>query len=255
MGQNTPVYLHHLIEAKKLAYADLARFVGDPAAMTTPVEHLLSDEFIAERRSHLDPKRATPRPDPGPALTSSDTIYLTATDRHGNMVSFINSLFDGFGSGIVVPKTGFALQNRGAGFTMTAGLPNTIAPRKRPFHTIIPAFVTKVTDGREEPWLSYGVMGGAMQPQGHVQVLLNLIVFGLDLQAALDAPRFRHFAGGRVGLEAPFASDVRDALRAMGHEVEDLPPGSAGGSQAILRLPKGWAGASDPRKDGMAVGH
>jgi gamma-glutamyltranspeptidase/glutathione hydrolase len=255
MGHNTPAYLHHLIEAKKLAFADLQLFVGDPASMTTPADHLLSDVFIAERRSMLDPNRATPRAEPGPASTSSETIYLTATDRDGNMVSFINSLFDLFGSGIVAPGTGFALQNRGAGFTMERALPNTIAPRKRPFHTIIPAFVTKLAHGREEPWMSYGVMGGSMQPQGHLQVLLNLLVFGQDLQAALDAPRFRHSTGKRVALEAPFTSDVRDALTAMGHEVVGLPMGDAGGSQAIIRLPRGWAAGSDPRKDGMAVGH
>jgi gamma-glutamyltranspeptidase / glutathione hydrolase len=255
MGHNTPAYLHHLIEAKKLAYADLRRFVGDPAAMKTPAEHLLSDGFIAERRSRLDPRRAAARADPGPASTESETIYLTATDRDGNMVSFINSVYDLFGSGIVVPGTGFPLQNRGAGFTMDEGLPNTIAPGKRPFHTIIPAFVTKTADGGEEPWMSYGVMGGGMQAQGHVQVLLNLLVFGMDLQPALDAPRFRHLSGNRVGLEAPFAAAARDALGAMGHEVVELPASEAGGAQAIVRLPKGWAAGSDPRKDGMAVGH
>jgi gamma-glutamyltranspeptidase / glutathione hydrolase len=255
MGHNTPAYLHHLIEAKKLAYADLRRFVGDPAAMKTPAEHLLSDGFVAERRSRLDPKRAAARADPGPASTESETIYLTATDRDGNMVSFINSVYDLFGSGIVVPGTGFPLQNRGAGFTMDEGLPNTIAPGKRPFHTIIPAFVTKTGDGGEEPWMSFGVMGGGMQAQGHVQVLLNLLVFGMDLQPALDAPRFRHLSGNRVGLEAPFPAAVREALGAMGHEVVELPASEAGGSQAIVRLSRGWAAGSDPRKDGMAVGY
>ena len=255
MGHNTRDYLHVLIEAKKLAYADLAHYVGDPAAMKTPAEHLLSDAFIAARRSKIDLGRATPRAEPGPALTSSETIYLTAADKDGNMVSFINSLSSLFGSGVVVPGTGFALQNRGSGFTMTEGLPNTVGPRKRPFHTIIPAFVTRVRDGREEPWMSYGVMGGAMQPQGHVQVLLNLLVFGMDLQRALDAPRFRHLTGSRVALEAPIPDSVRRALGALGHTVEALPPWSAGGAQAIIRLPRGYAAASDPRKDGMAAGH
>ncbi len=256
MGHNSALYLHHLIEAKKLAFADLERFVGDPAAMKTPAEHLLSDGFIAERRSKLDPTRAMTRAEPGPALTASETIYLTAADRDGNMVSLINSLAGGFGSGVVVPGTGLALQNRGAGFTMTEGLPNTIAPRKRPFHTIIPAFVTKVGPGGvEAPWMSYGVMGGAMQPQGHVQVLLDVLVFGMDLQAAVDQARFRHLSGSRVALEGPIGESVRAELRALGHEVVDLLPSSAGGAQAIMKLARGYAAASDPRKDGMAAGH
>jgi gamma-glutamyltranspeptidase/glutathione hydrolase len=256
MGHNTASYLHHLIEAKKLAFADLERFVGDPTAMTTPAEHLLSDGFIAERRSRLNARRAAERPEPGPALTSSETIYLTAADQFGNMVSFINSLAGGFGSGVVVPGTGLALQNRGAGFTLTDGLPNTVAPRKRPFHTIIPAFVTKTgPDGREEPWMSYGVMGGAMQPQGHVQVLLNLLVFGMDLQEAVDAARFRHSSGYKVALEPPIGEFVRAELTALGHVVSDLPANAAGGAQAIIKLAKGYAAGSDPRKDGMAAGH
>ena len=256
MGHNSAPYLHHLIEAKKLAFADLERFVGDPAAMKTPVEHLLSDAFIAERRSRLNSRKAIEQVEPGPALTASETIYLTAADRQGNMVSFINSLASGFGSGVVVPGTGMALQNRGAGFTMTEGLPNTVAPRKRPFHTIIPGFVTKMMpDGTEEPWMSYGVMGGAMQPQGHVQVLLNLVVFGMDLQEAIDAARFRHQSGNRVGLEAPISELVRAQLRDLGHEIVDLPASSAGGGQAIVKLARGYAAGSDPRKDGMAAGH
>ncbi|MEZ4458026.1 MAG: gamma-glutamyltransferase [Gemmatimonadales bacterium] len=256
MGHNSAAYLHHLIEAKKLAFSDLERFVGEPAAMTTPVDYLLSDGFIAERRSRLNSSRATERPEPGPALTRSETIYLTAADQYGNMVSFINSLAGGFGSGVVVPGTGIALQNRGAGFTLTEGLPNTVGPNKRPFHTIIPAFVTRVQPGgAETPWLSYGVMGGAMQPQGHVQVLLNLLVFGMDLQEALDQARFRHLTGNRVGLEPPIGEAVRNQLAAMGHQVVVLGASSAGGAQAILRLPVGYAAASDPRKDGMAAGH
>lgn len=255
LGHNSRDYLHLLIEAKKLAFADLAQYIGDPAAMKTPAEHLLSDAFIAARRARIDRRRAQTRVDPGPALTSSETIYLTAADKDGNMVSFINSLSAAFGSGVVVSGTGIALQNRGSGFTMTEGLPNTVGPRKRPFHTIIPAFVTRAQDGREEPWMSYGVMGGAMQPQGHVQVLLNLLVFGMDLQQALDAPRFRHFEGRRVALEAPIPENVRHALSAMGHDVVPLAPGSAGGAQAIVRLTRGYAAASDPRKDGMAAGH
>ena len=251
MGHNSAAYLHHLIEAKKLAYADLARYVGDPDHLTMPPDRMLSDRFIAERRSHLDEAHAATHVDPGPAL-ASETIYLTAADSAGNMVSFINSLFDLFGSGVVVPGTGFALQNRGAGFTLEDGLPNTVAPGKRPFHTLIPAFVTKA-DGT--PWMSFGVMGGSMQAQGHVQVLLNLLVFGMDLQPAIDAARFRHLDGTRVALEAPITDSVRAALTAMGHTIIDERPVQFGGSQAIIRLPKGYAAGSDPRKDGYAAGY
>ena len=255
MGHNSAAYLHHLIEAKKLAYADLARWVGDPAAMTVDVGRLLDPRFIAARRARLDETRAGEHVEPGEAATASETIYLAAADSAGNMVSFINSNFEEFGSGVVVPGTGFVLQDRGAGFTMQEGLPNTVAPNKRPFHTLIPGFVTQPgPDGAQEPWLAFGVMGGAIQPQGHLQVLLNLLEFGMDLQDAIDAARFRHFEGLRVGLEAPIPEAVRRALEAMGHQVAPLPPGSAGGGQAVMKLARGWAAGSDPRKDGMAAG-
>ncbi|MFN2399410.1 MAG: gamma-glutamyltransferase family protein [Gemmatimonadaceae bacterium] len=255
MGHNSPAYLHHLIEAKKLAYADLDRFVGDADHLDMPAERMLTDEFIAERRSHLDPGRAQERVDPGPLRTQSETVYLTVADAEGNMVSFINSIYDYFGSGIVVPGTGFALHNRGAGFTLTPGLPNTVAPGKRPFHTLIPGFVTRTVDGREEPYMSFGLMGGGVQAQGHVQFLLNHFVFGMDVQAAIDAPRFRHYDRQRVALEAPVGDVVRAALTAMGHVLIDQPSIAFGGAQAIVRLPRGFAAGSDPRKDGMAVGY
>lgn len=255
MGHNSAAYLHHLIEAKKLAFADLARFVGDPEHMTVNPAQLLSDRFVVARRARLDPARAAGLVEPGAPVTSSETIYLAVADRDGNMVSFINSIFDYFGSGVVVPGTGFALQNRGAGFTLTPGLPNTAGPRRLPFHTIIPAFVTRTAEGgREEPWLAFGVMGGAMQPQGHVQLLLNLLVFGMDLQQAIDAPRFRHLSDRQVAIEAPVGDVVRRALVAMGHQLVDEAQVSFGGAQAVMRLPRGWAAGSDPRKDGMAVG-
>ena len=255
MGHNSPAYLHHLIEAKKLAYADLDRFVGDADHLDMPAERLLTDEFIAERRSRMNPTRAQDRVDPGPLRTKSETIYLSVADAEGNMVSFINSIYDYFGSGIVVPGTGFALHNRGAGFTLTPGLPNTVAPGKRPFHTLIPAFITHVVDGREQAYMSFGLMGGGVQAQGHVQFLLNHFVFGMDVQAAIDAPRFRHYDGLRVALEAPVGDSVRAALAAMGHVIIDQPPIAFGGAQAIVRLPRGFAAGSDPRKDGMAVGY
>jgi gamma-glutamyltranspeptidase/glutathione hydrolase len=255
LGHNSAPYLHRLIEAKKLAFADLAQFVGDPTAMTLQVRELLTDRFIAERRTRLDAGHAAERQEPGPPRTASETIYLTVADAQGNMVSFINSLFEAFGSGVVVPGTGFALQDRGAGFTLEPGMPNTVAPGRRPFHTLIPGFVTRPTPNGEEPWMSFGVMGGSMQPQGHLQLLLNLLVFGMDVQQAIDAPRFRHLTGLRVALEAPIPDSVRTALAALGHRVEDLPPGGAGGAQVIIRLAKGWVAGSDPRKDGEAAGY
>jgi gamma-glutamyltranspeptidase/glutathione hydrolase len=255
MGHNSAAYLHHLIEAKKLAYADLERFVGDAEHLDMPAERMLSEAFITERRSHLDPVRAQERVDPGAARTKGETIYLTVADAEGNMVSFINSTYDYFGSGIVVPGAGFALHNRGAGFTLTPGRPNTAAPGKRPFHTLIPGFVTRTVDGTEQPYMSFGLMGGAVQAQGHVQLLLNHLVFGMDLQQAIDAPRFRHYEGKRVALEAPIGEAVRASLTAMGHELMERPPIVFGGAQAIVRLPRGYAAGSDPRKDGMAVGY
>lgn len=261
MGHNSAAYLHHLIEAKKLAYADLARYVGDPDHLTVPASYLLSDPFIAERRSHIDEHKAQVQVDPGPARTASETIYLTVADKDGNMVSFINSLFDEFGSGVVVPGTGFALQDRGAGFTMDPGLPNTVAPGKRPFHTLIPGFVTKpgsssAPDGTgDEPWMSFGLMGGAMQAQGHAQFLLNLLVFGENVQQAMGEGRFRHMSGTRVLVEPVIADSVIAQLRAMGHDVQIAPASMFGGSQAIIKLKRGYMAGSDPRKDGHAAGY
>jgi gamma-glutamyltranspeptidase/glutathione hydrolase len=259
MGHNSTAYLHHLIEAKKLAYADLARFVSDPDHLDAPPAHLLSDGFIEQRRKLLDPAKASERPDPGPEVTESDTTYLTVADSEGNMVSFINSIASPFGSGVVAPGTGFALQNRGVGFTLDPGFPNTVEPGKRPFHTIIPAFVTRDTpDGGHEPWMSFGVIGGGMQPQGHVQVLLNLLVFEMGLQEAIDAARFRHLDGFQIGLEPTIPDEVRQELTAMGHEIVETFSGIPiffGGAQAIIRLDQGWMAGSEPRLDGMAVGH
>ncbi len=256
MGHNTADYLHHLIEAKKLAFADLARWVGDPDQMALSPTDLLSDDYVRARRALLDPRRAAQRVEPGAVATASETIYLSAADRHGNMVSFINSIYWEFGSGVVVPGTGFALQNRGAGFTLEPGHANSVGPGVRPLHTIIPAFVTRRgAEGGDEPWLSFGVMGGSMQPQGHVQMLLNLLVFGMDLQQAIDAPRFRHLEGRLVALEAAISDEVRRSLRALGHEIAPDGRVTFGGAQAVMRLERGWAAASDPRKDGLAVGH
>jgi gamma-glutamyltranspeptidase/glutathione hydrolase len=262
MGHNSPAYLHHLIEAKKLAYADIEHYVGDAAFMKTPAEHFLTDDYIRTRRQLIDPAKAMERTAPGDAATSSDTIYLAVADRHGNMVSFINSVYDYFGSGIVVPGTGVLLHDRGVGFTMDEGRANTVGPNKRPFHTIIPAFVTKTTRNAgvlrdasgDEPYLAFGVMGGAMQPQGHVQVLLNMLLFGMDVQQASDAPRFRHMSGRRVAIETPVPDDVRTALKALGHEIIDERDIAFGGAQLVMKLPRGWVAGSDSRKDGHAAG-
>ena len=255
MGHNSVEYLHHLIEAKKIAYADLAGHVADPDYMRVEVEDLLADDYIEARRSLLDPDVAAERVEPGEAFTESETIYLAAADAEGNMISFINSIFGYFGSGVSIPGLGFTLQNRGAGFTLEPDHPNTVAPGKRPFHTLVPAFATRVTSGGEEPWMAFGVMGGGMQPQGHVQVLLNQILFGMDPQEANDAARFQHMGGRRVGFEAPVAQDVLDELASMGHEVSSERTFAFGGSQMVLKLERGWAASSDVRKDGQAAGY
>src|SRR3954463_7280531 len=198
---------------------------------------------------------------PGPERTSSETIYLTVADKDGNMVSFINSNYDEWGSGVVVPGTGFVLHDRGLGFTLEPGLPNTVAPGKRPFHTLIPGFITRpgansAADGTgDEPYMSFGLMGGAMQAQGHAQFLINHLVFGMDVQQAMDAGRFRHLSDTTVVVETAIADSVVAQLRAMGHGVRFAPPSQFGGSQAIVKLSKGYVAGSDPRKDGQASGH
>jgi gamma-glutamyltranspeptidase/glutathione hydrolase len=261
LGHNSAKYLHLLIEAKKLAYADLARYVGDADHLDLTPAQLLSDPFIAERRSHIDMSHAMVRTEPGPERVSSETIYLTVADSAGNMVSFINSNYDLFGSGVVVPGTGFTLHDRGSGFTLTPGLPNTVAPGKRPFHTLIPGFVTipganPAADGTgDRPYMSFGLMGGSMQAQGHAQFLINHLVFGMDIQAAQDAGRFRHMDSTRVIVEATLPDSVLDALRALGHSIRIGQPSQFGGSQAIIRLMRGYVAGSDPRKDGHAAGY
>jgi gamma-glutamyltranspeptidase/glutathione hydrolase len=250
MGHNSARYLHTLIEAKKLAYADLARYVADPDHMKVSPAQLLDSSYLAGRARLIDPRKAATRPEPGTLATTSETVYLTVADAEGNMVSFINSIYSYFGSGVVVPGTGIMLQNRGAGFVLTEGHPNRLAPGKRPFHTIIPAFVTR----GGQPWLAYGVMGGDVQPQGHVQVFLNLVEFGMDPQEAIDAPRFRHLEGTTIAVER-LAESVAADLRGLGHQVRDAADVTFGGGQAIMKLPRGWAAGSDPRKDGMAAGH
>jgi gamma-glutamyltranspeptidase/glutathione hydrolase len=269
LGHATPECLHLMIEAKKVAYADLHRYVSDPDHAPVPVAELLSTEHAARRRELIDGGRAaddvTPtavaamggdKAAPGAtrqAATSGDTVYLTAVDGHGNAASFINSLYHAFGARIVGGRTGILLQSRGAGFVLERGHPNEYAPGKRPFHTIIPGMVRR--DGRL--YLSYGVMGGPFQPQGHVQMLTGLLDFGLTPQEAIDAPRWRHTAGRQVLLEHGTPRATFDALAARGHAVEPADGFAFGGAQAILvHSPTGTlVGASDPRKDGCALGY
>lgn len=246
MGHNSPEYLHHLIEAKKLAFADLAH-VADRDALSVSPEQLLDPAYLDGRRELLDSERAAERAEPGEFATSTETVYLAIGDSEGNMISFIHSIFEYFGSGVVVPGTGFVLQNRGAGFDIDEG-PNQVAPGKRPFHTLIPGFVTE----NGEPLMAFGVMGGSMQPQGHVQLILNMLEFDMDPQEAVDAARFRHRGGFRVSIEN-LTPELETALEAMGHEVGGNT--AYGGAQVVLKLPRGYAGASDARKDGMAIGN
>jgi gamma-glutamyltranspeptidase/glutathione hydrolase len=251
MKHNSPEYLHLLIEAKKLAYADLGRYNADPETADIPLDGLLSKEYAAQRRALIDPERAAPTVEPGVPL-GHDTIYLCAIDEEGNAASFINSLYSGFGSGIVGGNTGITLQNRGSGFVLERGHFNEYAPGKRPFHTIIPGMVLR--DG--ELYMAYGLMGGAMQPQGHTQMLLSHLVFGMNIQEANDVLRWRHSSGLRVSLEQGTPMATLQALVGMGHQVSLGGGSNYGGAQVILVDPVTgtYFGASDPRKDGAAVG-
>lgn len=264
LGFASPQYLHLFVEAKKLAFEDRARFYADPDFAKIPLKALISKEYAAKRRAliRLD-KAALEYPTDPAALERGDTIYMTVADAAGNMVSLIQSNYRGMGSGMTPDGCGFILQDRGEMFSMQPGHANVYAPGKRPFHTIIPAFVTK--DGK--PWLSFGVMGGAMQPQGHVQILVNVIDFGMNLQEAGDVPRVRHDGsseptdekmtdGGEIILENGYSPAVVTALEAMGHKVTVANDGDFGGYQAIGRNAQGvYFGASESRKDGAAQGY
>ena len=262
MGFGSAGHVHAFVEAKKLVFEDRAKFYSDPAFNRLPTKQLISQKYADERRKLIDPKRAS-KNYPAGSISKGDTIYLTTADAEGNMVSLIQSNYYGFGSGLTPPQLGFALQNRGALFTFEKGHFNIYEPGKRPFHTIIPAFVTK----NGQPWLSFGVMGGDMQPQGHVQILMNLIDFGMNLQEAGDAPRIRHFGsssprgdhmtdGGEVLIENGFPSKSVAALKKMGHKLR-VQGGSHGGYQAIMWDAKNkvYFGASESRKDGQAAGY
>jgi gamma-glutamyltranspeptidase/glutathione hydrolase len=244
---------HLQIEAMKLAFADIYRHVGEPAAMTLTPAQMLDPAYLASRARLIDPTRAQ---DFGPGhLPQGGTIYLTAADESGMMVSFIQSNYMGFGSGVVVPGYGISLQNRGHGFTLDESRANVVGPGKRPFHTIIPAFLTK--DGA--PVMSFGVMGGDMQPQGHLQTLVRMLDYRQQPQAACDAPRWR-VNTGIVNAENGFDADTAQGLRALGHRVEPFADSyqDYGAGQFIWRLGdpavEGYAAASDPRRDGQAAG-
>jgi gamma-glutamyltranspeptidase/glutathione hydrolase len=251
-----------MIEAKKLAYEDRAKYYTDPEFSNVPVAALISKEYAATRAPLIHRDRANDRPIPGEPA-AADTIYLTVVDRDFNAVSLIQSNFVGFGSQHVPGNLGFPLQNRGCLFALDPKHANRLAPHKRPFHTIIPGFVTK----QGQPWLSFGVMGGDMQAQGHAQVLCNMIDYGMDVQEAGDAARFRHLGsseptgerapdGGTVALESEVGPEVRRALEAKGHRLVESQ-GGFGGYQAIrIDIQRGiLIGGSDPRKDGSALGY
>ncbi|QNH20009.1 gamma-glutamyltranspeptidase [Xanthomonas sp. GW] len=260
-------HIHLFTEAKKLAFADRARFYADPAFQPAPLAKLISKDYAAQRRALISMDKALKEVQPGTPkqLEEGDTIYLTVADADGMMVSLIQSNYRGMGSGMAPPGLGFILQDRGEMFVLKKDHPNGYAPGKRPFQTIIPAFVTK--DGK--PWLSFGVMGGAMQPQGHVQIVMNLIDFHMNLQEAGDAPRIQHEGsteptgqatamsdGGELNLETGFSYDTIRALMRKGHRVI-FADGPYGGYQAILRDPASgvYYGASESRKDGQAAGY
>jgi gamma-glutamyltranspeptidase/glutathione hydrolase len=252
--------LHLEIEAMRLAFADSRWYIADPAFNPVPVETLLSKEYAAERRKLIDPRKATLDQVHGMPVSSSDTVYLSVVDGEGNACSFINSNYMGFGTGIVPAGWGFSLQNRGHNFDLDPEHPNALAPGKRPYHTIIPGMITRQED--ESLFASFGVMGGFMQPQGHVQVVVGLVDDALDPQAALDRPRFCITDGradGRVALEEGIPPRMISKLQEMGHPVEQIggqARATFGRGQIILRDRDSGVlcGGSDPRADGCAMG-
>jgi gamma-glutamyltranspeptidase / glutathione hydrolase len=262
MGRDSPQLWHTMVEAKKLAYEDRARYIADPAFAKVPVEGLIAKDYARARARLMDPARAAARYEAGqPALDRGDTTYLAVADGDGNMVSLIQSNYETFGSGYVVD--GFAIQNRGALFDLKPGRPNSLQPGKRPFHTIIPAFAMR--DGK--PWMAFGLMGGDMQAQGHAQVIVNMVDFGMNLQEAGDAPRFYHSdsseptgtvmtRGGVLHLESGVPEEVRRDLVKRGHRVADTV-GTYGGYEAVARDPVTGvpSGATESRKDGCAMGY
>ncbi len=248
----SPDHLHPLMESIKLGFADAAAFIADPRQADVPVEALLSASYTASRSALISPDKAL-TPTPGEPSQHGDTVYLTVADRDGNMVSWIQSLYMGFGSGLTAGDTGVQLHNRGANFSLQAGHPNQAAGGKRPYNTIIPGFIGK--DGAA--WASFGVMGGFMQPQGHLQVGVNLVDYGMSPQTALDASRFQWLRDLEIAVEPAFAPRTIERLAEKGHQLRAGLPGMAfGGGQIILKdeMYGGYIAGSEPRKDGSAVG-
>ena len=259
MGFDSAEYIHLFVEAKKLAFEDRAKYYADSNFSSIPTTKLISKEYALERNKLINMNNAAKRFDAG--LEDGDTIYLTVADKYGNMVSLIQSNYRGMGSGIVPDNSGFMLQDRGEMFSMDPNHKNSLIGGKRPFHTIIPAFITK----DNEPYISFGLMGGAMQPQGHAQIVINLIDFDMNLQEAGDAPRIRHMGsseptgevmedGGYLTLESGFSTDIRNQLTELGHTLKD-EKGGYGGYQAIMLIDDVYYGASESRKDGQASGY
>ena len=259
MGFDSAEYVHLFVEAKKLAFEDRAKYYADSNFSSIPTTKLISKEYALERNKLINMNNAAKRFDAG--LEDGDTIYLTVADKYGNMVSLIQSNYRGMGSGIVPNNSGFMLQDRGEMFSMDPNHKNSLIGGKRPFHTIIPAFITK----DNEPYISFGLMGGAMQPQGHAQIVINLIDFDMNLQEAGDAPRIRHMGsseptgevmedGGYLTLESGFSTDIRNQLTKLGHTLKD-EKGGYGGYQAIMLIDDVYYGASESRKDGQASGY
>jgi gamma-glutamyltranspeptidase/glutathione hydrolase len=260
MGLFSSEYIHLFTEAKKLAFADRAKYYADPNFSNIPVKELISKSYAKERAKLINMKKAALAVEPG-ILESGDTIYLTAADKYGNMISLIQSNYRGMGSGMMPPGLGFMLQDRGELFSLDKSHRNALQGGKRPFHTIIPAFVT--LDG--EPFMSFGVMGGATQPQAHAQIIINMVDFGLNLQEAGDAPRIVHSGssqptdevmtnGGKLSLESGFSKSIENELTAKGHKLE-YQRGVFGGYQAIMLKDGVYYGASESRKDGQAAGY
>jgi gamma-glutamyltranspeptidase/glutathione hydrolase len=260
MGLFSAEYIHHFVEAKKLAFADRAKYYADPAFKNIDIQTLISKEYAKERLSLIDSNKAALTDEAG-ILKQGDTIYLTTADKDGNMVSLIQSNYRGMGSGMVPPGLGFMLQDRGELFSLDPTHANALEGGKRPFHTIIPAFITK--DG--EPFISFGVMGGATQPQAHAQIVINLVDFGMNLQEAGDAPRIVHSGssqptdeimldGGSISLEKGFGEAIKKELEELGHTIK-YDKGSFGGYQAIMKKDGVYFGASESRKDGQAAGY
>ena len=259
MGIDSAEYVHLFTEAKKLAFEDRAKYYADPAFSDIPTKTLISKKYSDDRRSLINANKSSSRYDAG--LETGDTIYLTVADQYGNVVSLIQSNYRGMGSGMVPKDLGFMLQDRGEMFSLDANHKNSLVGGKRPFHTIIPAFITKNGD----PYISFGLMGGAMQPQGHAQIVINLIDFKMNLQEAGDAPRIRHVGssqptgeimldGGYISLESGFSNNTRQSLTKMGHVLR-YDKGSFGGYQAIMLKDGVYYGASESRKDGQASGY